>query len=175
MSLLDCIRVLMGWNTKRVSASVSIPIGKDAILPANPPPGLAESRDLVHLHPLLRERYLALKADFQAETGHQMFETCTYRSITVQKELYQVGRRDRPGERVLTNCDGETIKSRHNLYPSRAVDVAIDVDPGPGKLVSWEAREYTPIGPLAQRHDLIWGGAWKLKDLPHIELPKEAA
>jgi hypothetical protein len=45
-----------------------------------------------------------------------------YRSPEEQNDLYQIGR-TKPGTKV-TNIDGYTKKSKHNYYPSRAVDVA---------------------------------------------------
>ena len=38
-----------------------------------PPPGILESRDLAHCHPELVKRYVALKAEFESMTVHQLF------------------------------------------------------------------------------------------------------
>lgn len=148
-----------------------------------PPPGLEESRDLAHAHPELRRRYLALKADFEATTGRQLHETCTYRSPKIQQALYKKGRRGIAGERKVTNVDGVTTKGRHNVYPSQAIDTCVDVDPGPGKAVVWDLAAYAPLGPLARKHGLRWGGDWdgdgssadeRFIDAPHLELPAGA-
>lgn len=45
-----------------------------------------------------------------------------HRSPEEQNDLYQIGR-TKPGAKV-TNIDGYTKKSKHNYYPSKAVDVA---------------------------------------------------
>lgn len=137
-----------------------------------PPAGLKESRDLAHLHPELRKRYELLKADFQVQTGCRLKETCTWRSKERQQELYQVGRRGRPGEKPVTNADGVTKKSRHNVYPAEALDVAVVLKTGQ---ITWESAGYKPLGPLAAKHGLTWGGNWTFKDEPHIELPATLA
>ncbi len=140
-----------------------------------PPAGAAESRDLADAHPELVRRYLLLKEAFALRTGRSLFETCTWRSQDEQKRLYQLGRRGIPGERTVTQIDGVTKKSRHMVYPSEAVDVCVDSDPGPGKHAVWDHPSYEPLGPLAAEFGLIWGGNWHMDDFPHLELPAEAA
>lgn len=142
--------------------------------PVGAPPGLEESRDLAHCHPELQRRYGALKAEFRAQTGHELFETCTYRSVARQQQLYAQGR-TAPGN-IVTKLDGVTKKSRHNVYPAEAVDVCVDMDPGPGKHIVWDHSSYLPLGDLALKHGLIWGGGWvTIHDDPHLELPAGAA
>jgi hypothetical protein len=138
-----------------------------------PPPGLRESRELADCHPELQRRFGALRVDFEREQGRQLIITSTYRSPERQAELYAQGR-TAPGQ-VVTKLDGHAKKSRHNVYPAEALDVAIDVDPGPGKHVSWDRGAFAPLGPLALRHGLVWGGGWtSLQDDPHLELPAGA-
>lgn len=139
-----------------------------------PPEDKEESRDLAHCHPELVRRYELVKADFMAQTGRQLFETCTWRSVEKQQKLYAQGRTT-PGL-IVTKLDGITKRSRHNVFPSEAVDVCVDTDPGPGKHPVWDESSYAPLGPLCIKHGLTWGGSWKsFKDFPHIELPAEAA
>ena len=104
--------------------------------------------------------------DFREENpGHDLILTCVFRSTDEQATLYAKGR-TAPGQ-IVTNVDGTTHKSNHNLAPSRAVDVAVVVL---GK-VSWHESDYAPLGPLAKRYGLSWGGDWKtLRDYPHLEL-----
>jgi hypothetical protein len=155
------------------SATVSMPISATGYTSPTPP-STPESRDLAHCHPELRRRYELLKADFERETGRQLFETCTWRSSSKQQDLYRVGRRGVPGEKILTKIDGVEKRSRHNFYPAQAVDVCVDSDPGPGKHAVWDPAAYEPIGHLCARHGLRWGGDFSFKDYPHIELPPEA-
>lgn len=156
-----------------ITAHVDLPTFAATV--RQPPAGLAESRSLADAHPELVRRYLALKEDFAHQTGRELFETCTWRSQAEQWRLYQLGRSGVPKEKIVTNIDGVTKKSRHMVYPSEAVDVCVDSDPGPGKHAIWDEKSYEPLGQLAEAHGLIWGGVWGIHDYPHLELPAEAA
>ena len=125
------------------------------------------SRLLSAADPRLQEAYTCLRMDFERETGHELILTCVYRSPEEQATLYAQGR-TKPGP-IVTQLSGEPgHRSNHNLSPARAVDVAVIV----GGKVSWDAVQYAPLGPLAERHGLVWGGNWKtLRDYPHLELP----
>lgn len=158
-------------------ATLTVPLGTGYSVP-QPSPGLRDSRDLAHCHPELARRYQALRADYEAEVCRQLVVTSTYRSPEAQAALYAQGR-TAPGA-VVTKLDGSPGKrSRHNRWPSEALDVAVDIDPGPGKHISWDTAAYAPLGPLAARHGLRWGGDWNgdglpnetFVDLPHLELP----
>ena len=149
-----------------------------------PPEGVEESRDLKDAEPLLADAVLRIMADFKAEQGRELIVTSVWRSRERQHALYEQGRAmipqadgkmgwviDRPGE-VVTNIDGLKRRSRHNFYPSQAVDVCVDLDPGPGKHVVWDYAAYEPLGELCTRHGLVWGGSWtRFPDRPHLELP----
>lgn len=185
--------LLVGLLTKKSLAAAGAGAGPDALgnavtvsmdLPSfytepQPPVGVMESRQVADCIPYLQERWPLVQADFQAETGRQLFLTCTYRSKERQNELYQQGRRGIPGERIVTKLDGFTKRSRHNFYPSQALDVCVDSDPGPGKHPVWDIAAYAPLGPICARHGLVWGGDWngdglpneKFVDAPHIEAP----
>ena len=165
---------LGGLIRRKAGLKISTPEPLE-VKPPEKPSDLEESRSIDHLHPDLKRRYLALKSDFEARTGRQLFETCTYRSPTKQAELFKIGRRGVEGEKPVTHCDGVEKPSRHNVWPPEALDIAVDTDPGPKKVVSWDAKEYGPLDKLAEDHGLVWGGDWKLKDLPHLELPRKAA
>lgn len=140
-----------------------------------PPAGALETRDIAHCEPELQRRYLALKADFRTMTGHDLFETCTWRSKEKQLALWRVGRNGVIGEKILTNIDGIRDRSRHNYWPSQAIDVCVDLDPGPGKHAAWNPALYEPLRELALIHGLVWGGDWAIHDYPHLELPAGAA
>ena len=134
------------------------------------PPNIPESRDLAHCHPELVTRYQRLKAAFRERTGRDLFETCTWRSSEKQQELYKVGRRGIPGEKIITKIDGVTKRSRHNFFPSQALDVCVDTDPGPGKHPVWDESSYLILGPLCGEFGLVWGGNFSFKDYPHVEI-----
>ena len=165
---------LLPDGSQGFAGSVSVPVGSGYAVP-QPPAGIQETRELVHAHSELVRRYLAMKEDFQAQTGRGLIETCTWRSAAHQQELYQIGRRGIIGERTVTQLDGVHSRSRHNTYPSQAVDVAVDLDPGVSKHVVWDRASYAPLGPLADKHSLVWGGNWHMDDFPHLELPAGVA
>ena len=144
-----------------------------------PPEGMIESRDINDCHPQLAGRFRDVAMEFKLLTGLELYVTCTYRSKDKQNELYQIGRRGLPDEKKVTNLDGYTKRSRHNVYPAEAIDVSVDSDPGTGKHLSWNPKLYYLLGDLCTTHGLIWGGTFSSfgpdGDYPHIELPAELA
>ena len=107
--------------------------------------------------------------------------THDFRTIAEQQNLYAKGRTE-AGIKV-TNCDGITLKSEHNYWPSRAVDIAVFLDDE--KRLTWDEKYYKEVG----RHilsvadslyldktvkiQLDWGGSWKkFKDYPHFQILK---
>ena len=134
------------------------------------PVGIAFSRDILHCHPYLQDRWPHLRDLFQGTTGHDLILTCTWRSVEEQQRLYAQGR-TAPGK-VVTWVDGIKKKSNHNFYPARAFDVAVDIDPDVQKVVvSWDDPLYLPLIELCQILGLVSGGSWKRADLPHVEAP----
>lgn len=124
------------------------------------------------------------QVDFGISHGH--------RDPDYQKILWQKGRDSNglivnPAE-VVTYKDGKINKSKHNLYPSMALDVFAFVN---GK-ASWDAKYlcyiagvfFAAYNHLADKgkiaHKLRWGGNWdgngeiitdqSFIDLPHFEL-----
>lgn len=163
--------LLQAWAVQglgRDSVAVVVPLGTGYAVP-QPPVGVDESRDLADCEPELVRRYLLVKADFERLTGMCLFETTTWRSAKKQIYLYAQGR-TMPGQ-IVTNIDGVTSRSRHNFYPSQAIDVCVDRDPGPGKIPVWDDKLYAPLGPICEKHGLVCGGSFKhLKDYPHLEM-----
>jgi peptidoglycan L-alanyl-D-glutamate endopeptidase CwlK len=91
------------------------------------------------------------------------------RTLEQQKELYAQGR-TKPGKKVTW-----TMKSKHLPQAdgfSHAVDFGVHVD---GEL-TWDEKFYLLVGPFFERGadelgvKVEWGGRWKKKDLPHIQL-----
>lgn len=180
------LRVQTGDGEMRGEATAAVALSSFHAEP-QPPAGVEESRDLMHCEPELQRRFGGFKAEWEARTGRQLFVTCTWRSCARQEQYFREGRAFEGGvwvvvdkKRVKTNVDGRVKKGRHNVYPSQAVDVAIDTDPGPGKHLSWAAEDYALFGELALKHGLRWGGDWngngrsddeRFVDRPHLELP----
>lgn len=120
---------------------------------------------LAQVHPELAARMARVLAAVEA-IGHPMTITAGLRTLEEQQRLYAQGR-TMPGP-VVTNCDG--VRKPSNHQGGRAVDCAFMVDGQP----SWDTRlPWTLYGEAVRVVGLVWGGAWKLRDLPHAELPKE--
>ncbi len=135
------------------------------------------SRSLQDADKQLREAVIPLLKEFeQVAPGRSLVITCTYRSPEEQWQLYLEGRNAdgqiEDSTKVVTQLSGKPgHESLHNLKPCRAVDVAVVV----GGKTTWDYREYLPLGDLAAKHGLEWGGNWPhLKDYPHLQLAKEA-
>lgn len=128
----------------------------------------------------LRDAYVALRAEFQEQhPGYTLVITCTHRSPEEQFQAFKLGRAERDGKwvvedasKVVTQLSGQPgHESLHNVKPARALDVAVCV----GGKTTWDERAYLPLGALAAKHGLEWGGNWHtLKDYPHLQLPKGA-
>ena len=89
-----------------------------------------------------------------------------YRSAAAQDELYTHGR-SAPGPVVTYKRGGE---SKHNLLPSRALDVAFLMADGS---VSWLGLLLSKFARLMKAADarVHWGGDWPgFKDRPHFEV-----
>ena len=96
------------------------------------------------------------------------------RTAKYQNELYQQGR-TKKGFKV-TNADGYIKKSNHQMKID-GFGYAIDFVILNGKALDWDTEEKYEA---AARHiletghklgvNLEWGGDWKFKDYPHIQL-----
>lgn len=92
--------------------------------------------------------------------------TATHRSAREQQVLWAQGR-TQPG-RVVTMVDGVKVLSKHNYFPSRAIDFCVTIA---GK-ITWREEDYEVVGPHMEAEGLVWGGSWtSFRDLPHVELP----
>ena len=89
-----------------------------------------------------------------------------HRSAAAQDELYTRGR-SAPGPIVTYKRGGE---SKHNRWPSRALDVAFLLSDGS---VSWSGLLLSKFARLMKAADarVRWGGDWlRFKDRPHFEV-----
>lgn len=132
-------------------------------------------RALAGVHPRLVQvcREAIKRIDFAVVCGH--------RSREEQFSLFKQGREERGGRwviidrsKVVTYLDGRTKMSKHNATPSRAVDLVPcgrngkptwDDTPAFERLASIMLDEARVFG-----LPLIWGGSWKMRDLPHFEI-----
>lgn len=126
------------------------------------------SRNLNHLHPYLKERWNLLKKEYEEKNKtKKLILTCTYRSTEQQNKYFQIGRTIELAKNPVTNCDGKKKLSMHNYLPSLAFDCAIVLH---NKCI-WTAEDYLPIGEIAEKLGLRWGGRWKNPvDVFHIQM-----
>jgi peptidoglycan L-alanyl-D-glutamate endopeptidase CwlK len=120
------------------------------------------------VHPKLREKVERVR-DAMAALGFPMIVTDGVRTDDEQAALYAQGR-TAPG-RIVTNADGFTHRSNHQLHADgcgHAADLAFLVD---GK-ASWdESLPWSCYGACAKAVGLAWGGDFiTIKDRPHVEL-----
>ena len=138
------------------------------------------SKDLSHCESELAEAWRWIEATYEIDhPGRALVVTCTYRTPDEQFAAYQQGRKkvgdlwvldDAPKTSIVTQLNGRSRPSKHNVKPARALDFAVIV----GGKVSWDSREYAPVGTLARERGLVWGGDWKaFRDYPHVELPEK--
>lgn len=143
---------------------------------------------LASLHPELAERM----GRALAAVGHRLVMLSGHRPPKEQAKLYEKGRRvvwsadwrvmseavvDR--SKIVTNA--VPMSSAHNYDPSRAVDCVLDtelvhVSEREGIPDMWctstrEARKaWAEYGAAVKAEGLVWGGDWRMRDLPHAEL-----
>ena len=126
--------------------------------------GITSTNQIKYACSELRSAWPLIMKNFKQLTGNDLILTCTYRSPQEQQRLYSIGRTTKG--KIITWVDGVTKKSNHNKVPARAIDVAVIA----GGKVSWDPELYLPIGIICKGMGLTWGGFWKVKDFPHIEL-----
>jgi len=125
------------------------------------------SRNLSDADPTLAHKFITVRQEYEDRyPGRTALVTCTYRSPLEQAQLYAQGR-TAPGP-IVTQLDGVTHKSNHNVWPARALDFAVVIS---GK-ISWDAAQYEAVAQLAEAQGLVSGAHWThFKDAPHLELP----
>ncbi len=154
---------------------------------------------VAQLHPALRLRLEHILAGLEG----RLVPFAGHRKPEEQARLYEKGRTVVWGEgwsivdqaivdkkKVVTYAP--PFKSAHNFSPARACDCVLNPAAFPAGLavVEHAGRKYpnlwdtkTPeakaawedYGIHAREVGLVWGGDWKMKDLPHVELPNFAS
>ena len=119
------------------------------------------SRRLEDLHPMVAEKARKLLSLAQVE-GIELLITSTLRTFAEQAELYAIGR-TKPGKKVTNANQGQ---SWHNF------GLAFDVVPVVAGKAIWNSPMWKRIGDLGKQINLVWGGDWKFKDLPHFQYIK---
>lgn len=138
------------------------------------------SRDLQDADQSLAAAFLKVQSLFEETFPHfELKPTCTYRSVDEQKALFALGR---------TRCDGVTNPSKHNVLPSKAIDVGIFRRNPKGIPSAYiddlvAAKKFDPdfamslywnVGQLVQRFGFRSGGDWNGNGLPVGPDPNES-
>ncbi|MBZ8143981.1 hypothetical protein CLD22_29840 [Rubrivivax gelatinosus] len=120
------------------------------------------NRDWDLLHPLFRQRLLAVFATARERHGYELVLLEGYRSAQRQAQLAALGP-------ATTRAAAD--QSRHQA--GLAADVAFRRD---GRLLvserdPWTRQAYLHYGQIAKSFGLEWGGDWKsIRDLGHVEM-----
>lgn len=134
------------------------------------------SRSLDDLHPTLRLAWESSVNEWLKTYPDDPvpFLTCTYRDNEEQEILYMMSRngKDDDGDGKIDEADewrsnAKPGESKHNLYPSEAVDAAFRKKDGK---LDWSENLFARFAVIMKRHGIKWGGDWKRKDTPHFEL-----
>lgn len=126
---------------------------------------LYSSRDLRLAHPIFLKVFPELRTEFGLLTGMELGISCVYRSPKAQNDVFSSGR-TKPGK-ILTYHDGINTLSKHNMFPSEAIDTFVMYA---GKCI-WTPEVFKPLIELAPKYGLISGGSWaKFKDYPHLQI-----
>ena len=98
--------------------------------------------------------------------GVAYYATSGMRTVEEQEALYAQGR-TKPGQ-IVTKARGG--QSYHNF--GIAMDFTFDKDQTrAGLQPDWSPESYVVLGEEAVKLGLEWGGVWKFKDLPHVQIP----
>jgi hypothetical protein len=138
------------------------------------------------VHPVAKRKFQAVLQDVRG-SGLPLLVWEVFRSREQQRALYAQGRADAE-LRKAGFTDDEITKYRKQGYLStkpiitkllnpkyhgtgRAMDCCWLVDGQP----SWNVPNewWQTYGRAAEAHGLVWGGRWKMRDLPHVQYEGE--
>jgi peptidoglycan L-alanyl-D-glutamate endopeptidase CwlK len=144
------------------------------------------SRDIQHLHPDLVAAWQWADSEWDKRYPGRANPvlTQTFRSEAVQNAFFAQGRETLesvnakrlavglapikdPQNRRITNARGG--KSKHNVYPSKAFDIAFIE----GKNTIWTGKLFEDFYSIVKEKypNVIWGGNFvSIKDAPHFEI-----
>lgn len=126
---------------------------------------------LDNVHPDLAKRVTEL-IGLAKTNGYDLKVTQGFRSFQEQDRLFNQWRdgKDNDGDKRIDEADERVTRaaggqSNHNY--GLAVDLVFLIN----GVVSWNDELYPKIGAWAKMVNLAWGGDWKHKDMPHVEMP----
>ena len=143
--------------------------------------------DNPHVNETFARKMKAVMADIRGHGG-QWYVTCAYRSKAEQRYLYSKGRQTltlrkagftddeikKHRARQLKETGSTSIGSRvtNVLTSMHTKGRACDVVPIINGKIEYDAPAdvWALVGSAAKAHELVWGGEWKMRDMPHCEL-----
>jgi len=131
--------------------------------------GVYSSRDLRLSTSDIQKIWPKFKEEFGLASGVSLEISCTFRSEKAQNDAYKRGRSTPPigKKHIITHADGTDKKSKHQLFPSPAIDVWICAQ---GKAI-WDEELFELAGKIGESMGLNWGGNFKgLVDMCHFEV-----
>ena len=129
---------------------------------------MAKRDKLAGVHPELVEKHARIRAAMQI-LGFPMLVTDGIRTEAEQRALYEKGRTT--AGPTVTDMDGSPLK-RSKHQDGLAIDACfLDQRAQP----TWDLHyPWEAYGECAKALGLVWGGDWKRRDCPHVELPIKA-
>jgi peptidoglycan L-alanyl-D-glutamate endopeptidase CwlK len=141
-------------------------------------------RDINTLVPIVREKWLEVKADLKA-TGIEVMEVETRRDKRTQMAYWAQGREALATVNLKRNAIGlPSITEKQNRMITRtqesihfydcALDFALVINGSP----SWNTKadinndnigDYENVGVIAKSHGFEWGGDFSFKDYAHLQ------
>jgi len=134
------------------------------------------SRKIEDLDPVLQKAWIESFREWKETypTLPEPFLTCTHRDNEEQEILYMMDKNgvDDDGDGKVDESDewrsnAKPGQSKHNLFPSQALDVAFKN--AQGKL-DWSVDLFKKFADIIKKRGVKWGGDWKRKDNPHFEI-----
>lgn len=128
------------------------------------------SRSLDDLHPNVRDRALAWKADCAA-AGIDVLIYCTFRSAAEQDELYKVGRTIKGSNISAKRPMGLTVTNARGGDSIHQYRCAWDCVPLKAGKPAWDDLDsYKRMAVIGKKHGIEWAGDWvTFKEQAHFQ------
>ena len=168
-------------------------------IPYPKPLTIPYTTDILYLEPEMAKDIPEFLRVVEAK-GIDIKITCTARTYRCQVALYAQGRqklseinklRKLAGLYLITQAEAKkkvtwTLVSKHlvnydDTDPNNDYSQAFDFVIRNGRKVSWDAKvdtnendfpDYEEVGKIAESFGWTWGGRWKSKDLPHVQMKR---
>jgi hypothetical protein len=134
------------------------------------------SRKIEDLDPVLQKAWIDSFNEWEDTypTLPKPFLTCTFRDNEEQEILYMQNKngKDDDGDGKIDESDewrsnAKPGQSKHNQFPSKALDVAFKNTQGK---LDWSEVLFAKLAKIMKTRGVQWGGDWKRKDTPHFEI-----